>query len=367
MKKINLLLGIAITAGVISCSKDDDSAGGLVNVDPNPVEDTVLDVNAVSQGITVNGAIKNSGAAPAPSGDITFTPNSTNQSAFLNNGFDIRLTVPDNYAGSYLVVVQENNTQAGEYIDIPASAGRSTTANSANAKKNSIIGKASRKLMDNEIEIDVDFDEAVTPGKFCYLLCIYDAAGNVSEPTEICVEVEAWGGNQNLVGSWNFSKAEYTYGTETETQVPGVEDCGESTLTCSNQTEINIENAYCDTLNSLVIVFNADGTYRFDSDETYTDYNYEASREACEAVFNDTVNSTSYSKGQWAYDEEEKILTLVEFEYQESDFNNGEPEIIPNGDLLFSGSLQIDGSSFNIFEEDDFQGENEVSKVYFSR
>ncbi len=357
MKKINLFLLSTLFLGVISCGSDDDASGELVSVDPNPVEDTILDENTVSQGISVDGATRVTGNAPTPTGGITFTPSTTTQSAFLSNGFNIRLTAPDVATGAYLQVVQDG-TPAGDYFDISLAAFR---ASALQNKKSGFMKNS--KMMENEVEIDVDFGETVTPGKFCYLLCIYDEAGNISEPVEICVEVEAWGGNPNIVGTWNFVKAV----ENGNTQLLGEEDCEDTTVFCNDQTEITVENAYCDTLLSLPVTFNADGTYEYVETSKYTEINYGASSETCTATFEAEKDEKYTSRGNWAYDEEEKKLTLVEFTYideYDGQVNNGVEE---DGYLLFDGDASVTASTLVIKQTFEEAGISETFEIFFEK
>ncbi|WP_103864087.1 hypothetical protein [Aquimarina sp. I32.4] len=340
MKKINLFFLSCLLFGAISCSSDDDNQSDTQNnVDPNPVEETALNANTVSKDISIEGATRITGAAPTPNGDIPFSMSETTQSGFLNSGFDISFSAPQNYAGAYLLIKSNDGTMASDYFDVPKSTAlRSTPKKSAN-----IFSKQSK--VDNNIEIEVDFGNAIPPGKFCYLLCIYDNNGNISEPVEVCVEVEAWGGNSALVGTWNYTK-QIENG---KTILPGEGGrCEATTITCNNNQELTIDDAHCYALDAFKLTINSDGTYEYRSDDTNIDFNYTASTETCEATFYPEEDEYYISKGQWAYDEEEKRMTLVEFEYTE--FYNQEIHkgISEDGDVSFDGSTVIDGSSMVI-------------------
>ncbi|WP_108869871.1 hypothetical protein [Aquimarina aquimarini] len=340
MKKINLFFLSCLLFGAISCSSDDDNQSDTQNnVDPNPVEETALNANTVSKDISIEGATRITGAAPTPNGDIPFSMSETTQSGFLNSGFDISFSAPQNYAGAYLLIKSNDGTMASDYFDVP----KSTALRSAPKKSANIFSKQSK--VDNNIEIEVDFGNAIPPGKFCYLLCIYDDNGNISEPVEVCVEVEAWGGNSALVGTWNYTK-QIENGV---TILPGEKsECEDITLNCSNNQELVVEDFYCYILDSFKLTINSDGTYEYRSDDTNTGFNYSASTERCEPVF-DTQESGYYvSKGKWAYDEEEKRMTLVEFEYLEAYGDQVYEGTSENGYVDFDGSTVIDGSSMVI-------------------
>ncbi|GAA4272138.1 hypothetical protein U6A24_11580 [Aquimarina gracilis] len=360
MKKLNLFLFSSLLLGAISCGSDDESPADLTQVDPNPVEDMVIDVNTASQGISVNGATRVTGNAPTPNGNISFETSATEQSAFLSNGFDIRLNVPDTYAGAYLQVV-ENGTAASDYLDIPNLA--FGASNATRTKKHGMFKNTPAKMNDNEVTIDVNFAETLPPGQFCYFLCIYDDAGNISEPVEVCVEVEAWGGNNNLVGTWNYTKSV----EEGVTTNIGDADCeAYEQFGCNNNETITIEDAYCFTLNSLPIIFNADGTYSFEEKFSVRDIDFNATAETCTPTFKEE-DETYSSRGNWAYDEEEKKLTLIEFSYVET--SNGETfeGTEENGYVIFSGTITLSGSELVISETFNEDGIELTDQYFFTK
>lgn len=125
MKKVYLCLTVSLVLAVLSCSKDDGNDIGLIPVENDPTEEVSLNANEVSQNMEIRGAIREQGNAPAPNGDITFTIDDSNQSAFQKNGFDIKLQAPENYAGVYIQVKSEDGV-ASEYFYAPAGAGKST-------------------------------------------------------------------------------------------------------------------------------------------------------------------------------------------------------------------------------------------------
>ncbi len=335
MKKIKLLLLSSLFIGAISCSSDDSSDDNGNDVAINQEEETVLNPEDVSEGITIEGATRNTGNPPTPNGQINFTMDNTTQSAFLNSGFDISFDAPANYAGAYIQIINDTNS-ANDYLDVPSNS--LVTPQSQN--QSGIFSKAT-KMTDGEVEIDVDFGDAIPPGKFCYIICIYDDAGNISDPVEVCVEVEAWGGNPALVGTWNYTK-QIENGV---TILPGEEsDCGSTTISCVNGAELEIENAYCYVLDTFKLTINNDGTYNYRSDDTEKPFNFQASAENCEAVFSAEQSSYYISKGKWAYDEEEGKMTLVEFEYEEASGGQVFEGTEEDGYVDFDGEVTINGS-----------------------
>ncbi|MEW7277393.1 hypothetical protein ABW636_02210 [Aquimarina sp. 2201CG1-2-11] len=358
MKKTNLIFLSLMLTFFIACNKDDDNSSTQNDLSSNPEEEVELNASTVSNGISIDGATREEGTPPQPTGTLPFSLEEDTQSAFLNNGFDISFNAPDNYAGSYIQIVSNDGIPASEYFDVPK-----TSFKPSNKKPSNHF--FAKNLNDNEIEIDVDFGDAIPPGKFCYLICIYDDQSNISEPIEVCVEVEAWGGSSDLVATWEMHKQEEVYDGMTDIKEIDVESCEEYFFFCTaTESDTTIENGACKTLKTADLIFNADGTYTFNSTEDGTTVDYEATNNNnCDPIFKDD-GETYYSGGNWAYDEEEKRLTLVEFESKEDDFPI---TIDQDGDLLFDGDITIDGNTFSVFEEDTFQGQTETFKAYFRK
>ncbi|WP_299211927.1 hypothetical protein [uncultured Aquimarina sp.] len=359
MKKTYLCAVASLFLVAVSCS-DDDSVSGIVTVTPDPTEEIALNPDDVSGNIIINNGTIVPGDAPTPTGTLPFTMDQATQSGFQKNGFDITFDAPTNYAGAYIQVQSADGTMADEYWNVTVP-GRSNVIN--NEKRKGLFSEQLSKVNDQEIEIDVDFEDSVSAGTFCYLICIYDTDGNISQPVEVCVEVEAWGGNPNLVGTWNYTKR--TRNGVTEDTI-GTEECDDTTVFCANETELLVENAYCDTLLSLPITFNADGTYTYVETTNYNDLDYEATRETCTATFEAEAEELYSSRGNWAYDEEEGKLTLVEFEYTET--VNGDPSngVEENGYLLFDGKATLTGSLIIEGEYDDDSGVY-IAEFHFTR
>lgn len=353
MKKTLLCLTMSAFFAVISCSKDDDSVNQ--DLENAATEDVNLSAADVSGNIIITGATKKEGSAPAPNGDIAFTIDTKEQSAFQKNGFDITLQASEDYAGAYLVLKDENG-MASEYFDIPKGAGQKAFK----TQKRNFLKSSVRKMNDTEVEIDVDFNN-VPPGNFCYLICVYNESGAVSEPSEVCVEVEAWGGNSAVVGEWSFQKSTYEDEDGIEVDEVGTEECDASIIFCENQEEINVDQAYCDTTIFGDLIFKEDGTYSYKDQTKYRNLDFEASRENCEARFEEEAIENSSSVGNWAFDEEENILTLVEFEYIE----DGEKEVYEDGYLLFNDGVKISGNSLEFFGSEVYEGEVESYSSIF--
>ncbi|KZS38614.1 hypothetical protein AWE51_13530 [Aquimarina aggregata] len=365
MKKINLILLASLFLGVISCSSDDENPNSNPNqVDPNPIEDMVLEANSVSQGLTVDGANRITGNAPTPTGNIPFAIDETNQSGFLNSGFDITFDAPQNFAGAYLQVRSNDGTIASDYLDIPSTAIRAT--------RSPINLMKSTKMMDDEIAIDVDFDASIPPGKFCYLICIYDTEGNISNPVEVCVVVEAWGGNSNLIGTWNYTKQ---ISNGVTIPVGSINFCeGPETITCNNQETIEVPESegWCYASTEILLTLKEDGTYTL-TDLSFQKQNFlfSESQSGCSIVnepYIDEFGSKETSTGFWAYNEEGSELNLIEFENKTIYFedNTEDNYIEDTGSLFyFSGITVLDGNNL-IIKGTDFDF-NVTTEYHFTK
>lgn len=359
MKKTYVFALASLMLAAVSCS-DDDSNPGIVTVTPDPTEEISLNADDVSGGIIIDNGTQVSGNAPTPTGTLPFSLDETSQSGFQKNGFDITFDAPSNYAGAYIQVQSEDGTAADEYWDVSIPGRSNVTSNEEKRKGlfSKHISKQISKQNDQEINIDVDFEDTVSPGTFCYLICIYDTDGNISQPVEVCVEVEAWGGNPNLVGTWNLTKEEITYGGETDTDTVGEETCDSATISCTNDSSLTIEDAYCYTIDLATITFNTDGTLSETFKETSRDYDYTNSRENCEATYLDEEEYNYSATGYWAYDEEESLLTLVIF----NETIDGTTTNYENGDAYSITLEEVTGTTFTVNDP----GE-EAIKSFFTR
>ncbi|GAA0729605.1 hypothetical protein GCM10009430_39920 [Aquimarina litoralis] len=338
MKKTYVFAMASLLLAAVSCSDDDSNNGPeVVTVTPDPTEEVSLNPDDVSDGIIISNGTQVPGDAPAPTGTLPFSLSETTQSGFQKNGFDINFTAPTNYAGAYIQLQSADGTMADEYWNV-------TGPNRSNNKAKTLFGKSKNQSKNQDVEIDIDFEDTVSPGTFCYLICIYDTEGNISQPVEVCVEVEAWGGNPNLVGTWNLTKEEITYAGETDTDIVGEETCDSSTVTCNNDTSLTIDDAYCYTINLAKITFNADGTLSETYNESTKDFNYSETVENCQASYFDEEEYAYAATGYWAYDEEESSLTLVIF----NETINGDPATYENGDAYSITLEEVTSTTFTV-------------------
>ncbi|AUP81019.1 hypothetical protein [Flavivirga eckloniae] len=315
---------------VYSCSSDDNNGGGELANQQNQLEDVPVPLSNLNSDISIEGATKNQGTPPAPNSTINLELSSDQAEAYQNAGFNVRFsTTETNIAGAYLLFKDSDDNTASEYFDIPVSSfetGKSNNTKNTPSSKGSSLFK-SNSLVDGEYEIDVDFGSDFPPGKFCGDLCIYDSENNISQIVTICVEVEAWGGNADIIGEWILESS--------------TEDDDKYTVDCNNDQSIEADY-YKVIKEDLALSISSNGDFSVTENTEEKVLDIEASKVDCSAVYSDEIEKDeSKETGKWAYNETDKTLTLVSFKYE--DFINSEyNEEYPNGDLILeSGKVQI--------------------------
>ncbi|QWX84166.1 hypothetical protein H0I23_00515 [Cellulophaga sp. HaHaR_3_176] len=363
MRKSNLLVLCFLAAGIFSCSKDGEATiSGEIDPDGvNLTEDELIDVNEASAAITVYGATEKTGDL-VPNGAIAFNLDYSTQTAFQKTGFEIAFEAPADFAGAY-IQLKDDNGMADTYFDVPANTMSTDSRKLINkGRQNFLSKKTSLTKKDENTYIDVDFSSAVPAGTFCYVICLYDGQGNISLPQEVCVKVEAWGGNTSLVADWGYTKQV----ENGETYLTGEAKCydeGTSTLACDNGENTEIELSYCWTVNDITMNLKNDGTFVLNQNTIESGLDWEASRASCSNV-EESFSSFDVSKGNWAYNEEKNELTLVEFVYT-STYEDGETETYESedGELIFNGVIELTSSQLVVNEV--FEDENGIEEYEY--
>lgn len=351
MKKIKLLSLASLALLFVYCSNDDGDSNSNDVIDNNANEEVAIDITTVENGLMIEGAQLKSGTVE-PNGATSFEVDDKEISGFIDAGFELEIEVPSDYAGAFLQLQNEDGSMSANYFDIPSDRFSSKSSNSLAANSKQLVFKSKdilsssarsgKSLMDDELTntefIDVNFVEASIPaGTFCYALCIYDTEGNISFPQTICVEVEAWGGNQDVVGSWTLVKTIDTYDGMTETLNVGEVYCDEnsrSTSNCLNEDGSNKIFLFeeCNTTEVLILNINNDGTQSYSFSYTETDNDRNKLNEECILELIEYKTSVT-ATGNWAYNEGEDILTIVDYNYDEisndpdNDLSNNDDEI----------------------------------------
>ncbi|WP_103864384.1 hypothetical protein [Aquimarina sp. I32.4] len=325
MKKLNLFFAGVLLASVclFSCSSDDDNKDNGAPAGDNVAEEREIPVSELKSGVTIPVGKLESGTPPTPTGTMNFSINTTQQEAYLTKGFNISFSSTDQVAGAYIQFKDVNGTPIEGYYDVQefiTSGGGKSAA--IKGRKNAVI---TSKMNEGNLEIDVDFAATVAPGRFCYDICIYDEQGNISQIEEVCVEVEAWGGNDAIAGEWIFDREEPN---DIENEIGATIECenGETlTDVPYNQEEKDV----------WIFVLNADGTYYESYDEKGKSLDNTASATNCSAVYTNEYEYKEKYSGNWAYNEENETISIVDFKHENLTTNT--VDNYEEGEVYFEG------------------------------
>lgn len=348
---------------VASCGKDSaEDAAQQQQQEAEQLEQIPLEANDVSDNVIIAGATKEEGTPPTPNEAIAFDTSGTSTMALLNEGFEVNLSSEANIVGAYIRFKSNDGTAADSYYDINLNfnaADKKVNKSKLRSKKTSSSAKI------DETTLDVDFSSAIPPGTICYEICVYDAENNISAPEEVCVTVESWGGNADLVDTWNLTKEVETLQESTTTLEPGDEDCSEEAVIDCNDGGQFTASYFCYVTDFFTLVFNTDGTYEWDSKDFGNDLMITESKETCEPIFEETTY-TYKSKGNWAYNQEAKKLIMIEYEYTRLIKSIAESKTFDPGDglLLFDSVIDLEGNSLLIKSVDDA---DEKYHLYFEK
>ncbi|SNR16854.1 hypothetical protein [Tenacibaculum jejuense] len=325
MKKLCFLaLALCVSVYFTSCSSDSSPTAGNEEVaeQQNALEDNKTPVSTIENGIVISGATKESGTPPAPNSDLDFQINSDLKTGFQGSGFDIKFTSTDNVAGAYVQFKDSEGNPTNTFFDIPASSFSSRMVDGTSNFK-SIFKKSDHRIssrMQEETTINVDLQNSVPAGEFCYDICIYDSNNNISRIETVCVTIEAWGGNASIVGEW----------------VPeDDEDADVEMVICDNGSSVSVDfDALTQSLG--YISFNQDGSFFESLKGEYATLDYSSTKETCTPVFDEVVKEEYRADGNWAYNEDDNSLTVVFFSF--TDFIDG-----GNSETYNFGNVAIDG------------------------
>ena len=304
MKNYKLSLLALVALVTFSCSKDETTSSNndsdtasetyTPNIQSNSAEEAYIEVEDVEGGIIIEGATLESGSL-TPNELTSFELDATEYTGLQGEGFEMVLQVESDYAGAYIQLLEEDGSMSSNYFDVPnpfSYVYRSTPK--SKVKSNVLSHKSAVKTNDteDEITIDVDFEETVTEGTFCYVICVYDTEGNISSPVEVCVEIEAWGGNPDVVGEWDFIKRlDYTDEVFDNEIIDGLQDCEtkESEI-CYNENiyegeEVTFSQQQCNLASGTGLILNADGSMELFGTHTSSFYENE-DYSSCEYQYN---------------------------------------------------------------------------------
>ncbi|MEO1486929.1 MAG: hypothetical protein AAFU57_14375 [Bacteroidota bacterium] len=350
MKNLIPTLTLLFIASLTSCSNEETTANNSANDQAiSELEQTPLAANDVADNVVISGGTKNAGAPPTPNEAISLDVSSSSTTAFLGEGFDIELASDAAVVGAYLQFKSNDGDVSDSYYDIDLS------SNAAGKASRKSLG-LSRKLLQstsreqNDTTLDVDFNTNIEPGTFCYVVCVYDGEGNISAPSEVCVTVEAWGGNSSLVANWELTKEENITPDETFVFEVGEPDCYETTFSCDGaQQSVSFE--VCSTQDYGIMEIRSDGTFSLDFKGTEQDYDFNEVSSTCEVNLEELEYRVQIN-GNWAYVNDENRLTLVGYSFVTLEFGETEEEFYSGGDgeLVYDGLAEVNGNTLLITE-----------------
>lgn len=358
MKKISLVVVMLMVSLTIfmSCSSDSttSSQGSQEVADlQNATEDDKVSVTALEEGIVIEGASKKTGTPPAPNGTLDFQIATNTQVAIQQLGFNIEFSSTDNVAGAYIQFKDVDGNLVNGYVDVPVSAFGARSSNKSAKKqlfKSFVSKNIANKIGDDEI--DVNLSDVVPAGQFCYDICLYDSANNVSSIETVCVTIEAWGGNAQVVGNWSLENQEGSFDGYDEIEVQ-----------CDNGATFKAPGI--NTISSNITVrFNEDGTYEDSVNEEYSFIDYEESSKNCSAVYGASEKESYKSTGNWAYNEDDNTITIVVFKFQDL-LNPDFSEEFDFGEVAIDGLKVITVTADDLVIGQEFSGDS--IKYFFKR
>ncbi len=317
MKKTILYSLLATTIFLTACKKDDDASDvtktvTIINLDEtvndeaiNSTEEFEIDVATLKSGIEIPSGDFVDALPPASNADLGLDLESTDVDGFKETGFSINFSTTDEIAGAYFRIKNTDGEYVNGYYDITDF----DTENSRVASKKNKRGNSSKIAVADDYILDINFNENIPAGIFCVEICVYDASNNVGEIQTVCIEIEAWGGLENIADAYRVTSMDYLEnGSITETEY--------------------LENGEWD------IEMKPDGTY-IESFDNGDDVYY----------------------GKWAYNEVDKTLTTIDFVNVYKEDGETITEEYENGSLYFEG-VSIEANQDKMSWSDTFEDDN---------
>lgn len=297
-------------------------------------DETSILANEVFDNLIINSAEKIEGKIPVASEDISFKVINPEKFAFLNEGFDIELEFePNKVAGAYVQIKANDGTFANSFYKIDLS--------KVSLDKN------------KKLKLDIDFKSAMSVGTFCYVITLYSPNGGVSESVAICVTIKNWGGNDSLLGVWEYTKTEnVTAGASGFSDVVGVNECIPQKIKL--HTDELKEFEICEIIESSIVEFKADGTYEWKVSGK-KDY-FSLLKSLNENIPSFDAKSSPYSyvlKGNWSYIKSEGRLVMYEYNTEKEDLGKVVTNSIVAGEALYfaNGIAEIATNNFTLTQD----------------
>lgn len=372
MKIVLRTVAFAALMLTVSCGKDTANAiADIFDEETEELESTILDVEEISDNVLISGGTKMEGLPPTPNGAISLDLSNAGKAAFLGEGFDVSLNSDAEITGAYIQFKSKDGDVSDSYYDVNLDL-NDTSEEDKSSKRRRVKreGSMSKILKNDDASLDIDFNANIEPGEFCYVLCVYDDAGNISDPQEVCLTVQSWGGSSALAGFWKLTKDDYTQDGVTVTA-----DLGEEICIAGDEWQCDGEGTFernnCTTTDVLEMNINIDGTYDYELRISGRYVDIDASEANCDPVYR-TTEFYYISSGKWAYVADEDKLALLEYTYEEGDEDESFSGINEIGQAysLYDGEIQLSGNTFIMTEIDDYEQDGIAERVdnyYFEK
>ncbi|GGG40349.1 hypothetical protein GCM10011414_07320 [Croceivirga lutea] len=333
---------------------DDDTTGDDDNSDDDTTDDTTsIALEQISSEITIVDGTAVQGLPPQPNGSLDFQIATEDQSAYLGTGFLITVSSDDTPTGAYILFKDANGNAAESYFDVNFAAEKS-------AKRLGLRGKhattsQTAKMVDNQF-IEVAFTQNMPTGNFCYDICLYDNANNISQIVTRCVTVDEWGGDTNITGNWLFDR-------ELENGIVLSNDAGETTVACNAGGSITVLEEMIEK-DDWFLSLQPGGDYYEEYDFLSYDLDVDKTAADCEAAY--LTTEIAYKDryiGKWSYNA--SGLTIVDFAYEDLN-DSANNETFESGELYFyEVDAEIIDGELVLSETVSFEGEAVTYQAIF--
>ncbi len=325
MKKSKLLLisGMVFFLSLFSCNDEEtnlqDQGNEALANEQNAAEEKVIPTSTLQTGIEINGATIETGNPPASTVSMDFQVNKDKQDAYQRTGLVIQFSSNDPVAGAYIQFKDVDGNPTSNYFKVPYTSFNGRLLKKEISYKNK--NHQARTTEEFSNEININFGSDMPEGRFCYDIRLYDGENNVGQNETVCVTVEAWGGNAEIVGKWIFDRSE-----------PAENGDNTTGLICQNGDSLDDIQNSIEYIYQHTFVLNSDGTYykQYDEEGKYLDR--EASKTNCSAVYGDLEKESYKYSGNWAFNEDKETLIVIDFKYEDLiDLTNNEDYV--DGDI----------------------------------
>lgn len=355
LRPIVLLMAFAMA---FSCNNTDDENEDQKNED----------ANAISNNAEIKGGSKINGEPPTPNGGVSLVLVNPSTAAYEDAGLTIPISSDGDIIGAYLRFKSEDGTPADNYYDINIEdnlADKSAMWKTIfNVKKKNAETRNNSAKIEDDIELKIGLSPEVKAGEtFCYEICVYDAQGNISQPQELCVTVNAWANNSDLTGKWNILyESELYYGT-VENYYVKQDYCSQTTITCNSGQIITVDD-YCDNLDYEFLDLKSNGDFIYEYELKDKVLELDPSITACAQIMKDDSSKATLT-GKWSYDSDKQALVFVAYHEVYIDVDGTETYDYSNDPIVDVLPVKVNGDSMELlYDWYDENGDGNPEEYY---